>query len=125
MSLSQSLFDLSGKTALITGGSSGLGAYFAEVLCDAGATVAIIARRADKLTEVADLVRSQGGTIITKTCDIVDADRVSEVVEEIWNELGRIDILVNNAAITNGKDADDLSIEEVKKVMDTNFVSYV
>ena len=53
MSLSQSLFDLTGKTALITGGSSGLGAYFAEVLCDAGAKVAIVARRTDKLEEVA------------------------------------------------------------------------
>ena len=61
MSLSQSLFDLTGKTALITGGSSGLGAYFAEVLCDAGAKVAIVARRTDKLEEVAAAVRAKGG----------------------------------------------------------------
>ena len=47
MSLSQSLFDLTGKTALVTGGSSGLGAYFAEVLCEAGAKVAIVARRTE------------------------------------------------------------------------------
>ena len=97
MSLSQSLFDLTGKTALVTGGSSGLGAYFAEVLCEAGAKVAIVARRTEKLEEVATLVRSKGGDVRTKTCDIVDAERVAEVVDELWNELGRIDILVNNA----------------------------
>ena len=97
MNLSQSLFDLTGKTALITGGSSGLGAYFAEVLCDAGAKVAIVARRTDKLEEVAAAVRAKGGDVTTKTCDIVDAERVAEVVDELWSELGRIDILVNNA----------------------------
>ena len=84
MSLSQSLFDLTGKTALITGGSSGLGAYFAEVLCDAGAKVAIVARRTDKLEEVAAAVRAKGGDVTTKTCDIVDAERVAEVIDELW-----------------------------------------
>ena len=124
MSLSQSLFDLSGKTALITGGSSGLGAYFAEVLCDAGATVAIVARRADKLDEVANLVRSKGGSIIAKTCDIVDADRVAEVVAEIWSELGRIDILVNNAGTVGdgGFVSEKLPKEVFAETINTNLV---
>ncbi|MBL6688666.1 MAG: SDR family oxidoreductase [Pseudomonadales bacterium] len=97
MNLVNKLFDLSGKTALITGASSGLGEYFAEILAGAGAQVVITARRLDRLEALAERIKENGGQAIPLACDVDQADQVAAVVEEAWQRCGRIDIVVNNA----------------------------
>ena len=92
-------FSLEGKTALVTGASSGLGAHFARVLADAGAKVAVTARRLDKLEALANEITAAGGTAISIECDVTDSAQVASTVAEAWNRLGRLDIVVNNAGV--------------------------
>ena len=95
MDLINKLFNLSGKTALITGASSGLGAYFAEVLASAGATVVVTARRLDRLEALSEQINTAGGKAIPFACDVDQSSEVAAVIEQAWSECGRIDILVN------------------------------
>jgi len=90
-------FSLEGKSALVTGASSGLGAYFAKVLADEGAKVALTARRLDNLQALAKEINAAGGTAIAIQCDVTDPAQVAASLDEAWNEFGRLDIVVNNA----------------------------
>ncbi len=90
--------DLSGRTALVTGGSLGLGRAMAAAFHAAGADVALLARRAHLLAEAKDAIASQdGGRVAAYSCDVTDAQAVERTVEAAVGDLGPIDILVNNA----------------------------
>ena len=91
------LFDLSGKVALVTGASSGLGVTFAEALADAGADLVLAARRVDRLDQVAARIEERGRLALPVACDITDAAQVEAAIERGVGEFGHIDILVANA----------------------------
>jgi len=93
------LFDLTGKVAVITGASYGLGVTMAEALADAGAKVVVVARSADKLERVAQNIASKGGTALAVACDVGDSTHVAQMVATVLEKWGRADILVNNAGI--------------------------
>lgn len=114
------LFDLKGRIALVTGASSGLGARFARVLADQGADVIIVARRLEKLKHLAKEIEAKGVRCMPIKCDATIESDVENSVEEAIKHFGRIDILVNNAGIALGGSAQDVTLEDFKKVMDVN-----
>src|SRR6266852_3371356 len=124
------MFDLSGRVALVTGASSGLGRHFAGVLARAGAAVALTARRADRLEAVAGEIAAQGVRVAALACDVSDAASVREDVSDAASvreavaaataALGPLDILVNNAGIAISKPMLEHSEEEWDRVVDTN-----
>ncbi len=93
------LFDLTGRTAIVTGASAGLGVTFAEVLASKGATVVLAARRLERLQDVAASLTAAGATALPLACDVSDAAQVQALVAQTVERFGRIDILVNNAGI--------------------------
>src|SRR5919112_9638 len=92
-------FDLEGKTALVTGASSGLGVTFARALGNAGANVVLVARRVDRLEQLAAEIQATGVQSLSLPCDVGDAAAVAAMVSTAWNRFGRIDILVNGAGV--------------------------
>jgi 3-oxoacyl-[acyl-carrier protein] reductase len=112
--------DLSGQVAIVTGASQGLGRSCAEALAASGATVALVARSADKLDEVAAGIRAAGGTAEVFPCDVMKAEDVQGVVETVVEKLGRLDILVNNAGVTRDTLLPRMSDEEWDQVLATN-----
>ena len=112
--------DLSGQVALVTGASQGLGRAIAETLAASGASVALVARNAVKLAEVAAGIRGAGGTAREFPCDVAKGDEVARVVEQIVEGLGRLDILVNNAGVTRDTLLPRMSDEEWDEVLTTN-----
>ena len=94
----EKLFDLSGRVAIVTGGSRGLGAEFAEGLAEAGASLMICARRDDWLTPGLESLRDRGFTAEAMRCDVSNAADVQAVVDATVKRFGKIDILINNAA---------------------------
>lgn len=95
-------FDLTGKFALVVGASSGLGVQFAKALANQGATVAIAARRVERLQKLRDEIIANGGNAISVAVDVSDEDSIKKCVETVKNAFGRIDILVNNAGVQTG-----------------------
>ncbi|PWC90702.1 2-deoxy-D-gluconate 3-dehydrogenase [Azospirillum sp. TSH100] len=112
--------DLTGRTALVTGASSGLGRHFAGALATAGARVALAARRTDALAETRAAIEAAGGSALTVAMDVTDPASVAAAVGEAWRALGRIDILVNNAGVTATRPFLDMGEEEWERVVDTN-----
>jgi NAD(P)-dependent dehydrogenase (short-subunit alcohol dehydrogenase family) len=94
---SNNLLDLDGRTAIVTGASSGLGVVFAEALAGAGARVVLAARRTDRLEELAGRIERAGGSAVAVTCDVAEPDDVASLTAAAVERFGRIDILVNNA----------------------------
>ena len=92
-------FDLTDRVALVTGASSGLGAHFARTLAAAGASVALMARRADRLAALAEEITAAGGTAFPVACDVTDAADLPRALDAIEGKLGVIDILINNAGL--------------------------
>lgn len=92
-------FDLTGKVALITGASSGLGVQFAKALANQGADIAICARRVEKLEETKKLIESMGVKCYVHACDVTVVDQINETVKDVIEHYGKIDILVNNAGL--------------------------
>ncbi len=90
---------LRGKTAIVTGASAGIGRATALALADAGARVALTARRADRLEALASEIRAAGGEALPLACDVRDEDAVRAVVSAASERLGPVDILVNNAGV--------------------------
>jgi NAD(P)-dependent dehydrogenase (short-subunit alcohol dehydrogenase family) len=115
-----SLFDLTGKVAVVTGGSGGLGQAAAEGLAACGASVVITARRLEALEEAAGEIEGMGGKALPISCDVMDEKSVEAMVERTRNELGRIDIIVTAAGIARRAPAEEMPIEDWDLVMDTN-----
>ncbi len=112
--------DLSGQVALVTGATSGLGWRFSQVLAAAGATVVPTGRREDRLDELAELIRSQGGTAVPLRLDMTDADDIVSVVGRAEEAVGTVTIAVNNAGVPDAQRAHKMSTELIDLVLDTN-----
>jgi 2-dehydro-3-deoxy-D-gluconate 5-dehydrogenase len=117
------LFDLTGKVAIVTGGNGGIGFGVARGLAKAGAAVAIVGRNAAKSDAAVAEISQDGGKAIAIAADVTDKAAVSAMVERVRRELGRIDILVNNAGTNIRKPPDALDLEEWDSVMKTNLTS--
>jgi gluconate 5-dehydrogenase len=114
------LFDLAGKTALITGGSRGLGLQMAQALGEMGAKIAITARKPQELEEAAAHLKKHGIEAITVTNDLSKTDAIPGLVATVLERLGAIDVLVNNAGTTWGARAEEYPAQAWNKVMDLN-----
>jgi 3-oxoacyl-[acyl-carrier protein] reductase len=112
--------DLSGQVAIVTGASQGLGKAIAETLASNGATVALVARSAEKLAAVAAGIRSAGGRAEEFPCDVSKPEQVLATVEAIVAKLGRLDVLVNNAGVTRDTLLPRMGDEEWDEVLLTN-----
>ncbi len=116
-------FDLSGRLALVTGSSAGIGLALARGLSGAGAAVVLNGRRADKLDEAAAAVRAQGAVVHTMPFDVGDAAAVASAVARIEAEIGAIDILVNNAGMQKRAPLQDFAEADWHTLMRTNLDS--
>jgi NAD(P)-dependent dehydrogenase (short-subunit alcohol dehydrogenase family) len=109
-------WNLAGRTALVTGASSGLGAHFANVLARAGATVVLAARREAELARVAQQIRAGGGSCTTAVLDVTEAASV----ERLGETFGQLDVLVNNAGLVREAGALDITETDWDSVINTN-----
>ena len=116
----QKLFDLSGKTALITGGSRGLGLQIAEALGEAGAKLMLSSRKAADLEEAVAYLKSKGIDAGWVAADASDPVQVQKICDAAMQQLGQIDILVNNAGATWGAPTEDYPLDAWDKVMNLN-----
>ena len=110
-----------GKTAIITGGSRGIGAACAVKLAEQGADIAILAAHmSEKAGETAGIIEKMGRKVKVYVCDVSDFSQVSKTVETVINDFSHIDILVNSAGITKDKLIIQMTDEEIDSVIDTN-----
>ncbi len=114
-----------GAKVLVTGASSGIGAALAPLLAERGATVGVVARRADRLEEVLDRCCVHSPDSRLYVADLGDTDAAEATVHAAWEDLGGIDVLVNNAAIPKRRSVTELSLDEVAETMRVNFESPV
>ena len=114
------LFDLSGKTAFVTGGNGGIGLGIAMALAGAGADVAIAARNRPKTDSAVAEIREIGARAVGLDLDVADEASVASAVQATVDELGCVDILVNNAGIGIRKPPQDYSLDEWRQVIETN-----
>ena len=116
------LFDLTGQIAIVTGASSGLGVTFCEALAEAGADLAICARRVGMMEQTAEMVRALGRHCLTVKADVTIPDQIDSFVDNVLAEYGKIDILVNNAGVSlfEAKSATNANFDAYQKVMETN-----
>ncbi len=114
------LFDLTGRVAIVTGGSRGLGEEMAEGLAEAGASLMLCARREQWLTPTLDAFRSRGFAVEGMVCDVAIPEQVQAVVDRTIAAFGKIDILINNAGISWAAEPDTMPLEKWQKVIDTN-----
>jgi NAD(P)-dependent dehydrogenase (short-subunit alcohol dehydrogenase family) len=115
-------FRLDGKVAIVTGASSGLGVAFALSLAEAGADLALGARRVDRLGETARLVEAEGRRSIVVSTDVTKPEDCQRLVDETMSELGRVDVLVNNAGIGTAIPASRETPDEFRAVVDANLM---
>ena len=114
---------LSGKIALISGASKGLGRAMALALSAQGASIGLVARNRDKLREVEEEITSQGGKAASFVADVTGEDAVKQLESEVSAQLGKVQILVNNAGTNVRKNLIDFSLDEWNSVLDTNLTS--
>ncbi|MGI9361716.1 MAG: SDR family NAD(P)-dependent oxidoreductase [Parasphingorhabdus sp.] len=115
--------DLTGRTAIVTGASSGFGHRFATVLAACGAKVACTARRRDKLDRLVEEITASGGTAQAFDLDVREADQLQAIVPAVAEALGQPDILVNNAGIPDAQRAINMSPDFIDNMIDTNLRS--
>ena len=115
--------DLSGKTAIVTGASRGIGKAIALALGASGAKVACVARSADKLKETVDEIAAAGGAAEAHPCDVTDSEAVTKLVEGLSEKWGQLDIVVNNAGITQDTLIPRMTDEQWDSVIATNLRS--
>ncbi|HKF14140.1 MAG TPA: SDR family oxidoreductase [Gaiellaceae bacterium] len=115
-----SLFDLSGKTAIVTGGGKGIGRQMAEGLAEAGANIIVCARNAERCEQAAAELAELGVKTLGLRCDVRDAGQVQAVVARTVADFGGVDVLVNNAGTVWGATAEDMPLEGWQKVVDVN-----
>jgi 3-oxoacyl-[acyl-carrier protein] reductase len=114
------LFDLTGRVALVTGASSGLGARFAQVLAENGAAVALVARRLDRIAALKDRITASGGRAVAIAADVLDRAAMTRAFDEAEKAFGTVTILVNNAGVAHAGRAVDLPEAEWRRVLSTN-----
>jgi NAD(P)-dependent dehydrogenase (short-subunit alcohol dehydrogenase family) len=114
------LFDLTGRVALVTGASSGLGARFATVLAENGAAVALVARRVDRLADLRQKIEAAGGKAVAIEADVLDRAAMTRAFDRAERALGTVTILVNNAGVAHADRAVELSEEKWRRVLSTN-----
>ena len=116
----QELFDLSGRTAIVTGGSRGIGKEMAEGLAEAGANLMLCARRSEWLDETVAEFTGRGFSVTGKAGDVSKPDDVQAVVEEAVEKFGALDILINNAGVSWGSMPEEMTLDQWQKVIDVN-----
>lgn len=114
------LFDLSGRVALVTGGSRGLGLAMAAALAEMGAHVVILSRKKEELAEAQQFLRQDGYDVATFVGDVCRTEKTPALLNEIVAEVGPVDILVNNAGTSWGAPAADFPLDAWRKVIDLN-----
>lgn len=119
--MGKSIFDLTGRTALVTGGGTGLGLIIAEAFAEYGAEVALCSRKLENCEESAKMLEEKYGVKAKAyKCNIADEEDVKATVASVLEDFGKIDILVNNSGTTWGANAEDMPLEAWKKVIDVN-----
>jgi NAD(P)-dependent dehydrogenase (short-subunit alcohol dehydrogenase family) len=118
-----SMFDLTGKVAIVTGASRGLGVSFARGLAKAGCDLALAARNLDPLRQVAAELAPYGHRVLPLRADVCIEQDVEQLVAQTQREFGRLDILVNNAGISAVADAENMTSHQWQSVIDTNLTA--
>ena len=114
-------FDLTGKVAVVTGASSGLGQQFARALSEQGCDVAILARRKERLEEFSKELKQNGHDCLPVSCDVTDEESIKNAVNAVVDHFGKIDILVNNAGVVEySSGLHDHTTAQWDKVLDTD-----
>lgn len=111
---------LAGKVALVTGASSGIGEGIALALAGAGATVALTARRADRLNALVDRIEQEGGKSLALPGDMTNEAQAAKAVDDTVAQLGRIDILINSAGVIQAGGIENADLAEYRRVFDIN-----
>jgi NAD(P)-dependent dehydrogenase (short-subunit alcohol dehydrogenase family) len=114
------MFDLSGRVAVVTGGSVGLGRQMAEGLAEMGANLVLCARKKERCEQAADELQKLGVQTLALTCDVKDPASIATVAAATVKQFGRIDILINNAGTSWGAPVEDMTLEQWNKVIETN-----
>ncbi|HEX9960438.1 MAG TPA: SDR family NAD(P)-dependent oxidoreductase, partial [Pyrinomonadaceae bacterium] len=114
------LFDLTNKTAIVTGGSRGIGKEMAEALAEAGASLMLCARRAEWLDETVAEFQAKNYNVAARLADVSKPEEIQAVVDETVEKFGRIDVLINNAGISWGAMPEDMPLNQWQKVIDVN-----
>jgi NAD(P)-dependent dehydrogenase (short-subunit alcohol dehydrogenase family) len=114
------LFDLTGRVAIITGGSIGLGRQMAEGLAEMGAYLVLCARKKERCQKAADELKQLGVETHALGCDVKDPGSIQEVVDATLSQFGRIDVLINNAGTSWGAPVEEMRLEHWNKVLETN-----
>ncbi len=118
--MSTTLFDLTGKTAVVTGASRGLGQYLGRALARAGADLVITSRHLPDLKTFQDEIEGMGRKVLPLELDVRDVDAIGRAAESAWNHFGKIDILVNNAGCNVRKPALEITPGDWDLVLETN-----
>lgn len=114
------LLDLSGRVAIITGGSTGLGRQMAEGLAEMGANLVLCARKKERCEQAASELKQLGVQTLALGCDVKNPEQVQAVVNATVSHFGRIDILINNAGTSWGAPVEEMKLEQWNKVIETN-----
>jgi NAD(P)-dependent dehydrogenase (short-subunit alcohol dehydrogenase family) len=114
------MFDLAGRVAIVTGGSVGLGRQMAEGLAEMGAHLVLCARKKERCQKAAEELKQLGVQVLAFSCDVKDPASIREVVDATVQHFGRIDILVNNAGTSWGAPAEEMTLAQWNKVVETN-----
>src|SRR3984893_14028404 len=114
------LFDLTGRIAIVTGGSRGLGQEMAEGLAEAGACLMLCARREEWLTPAVAELRARGFAVEGAVCDVSKPAEVQSVVDRTIAAFGKVDILVNNAGLSWGEEPEAMPLDKWHRVIETN-----
>lgn len=114
------LFNLTGRVAIVTGGSIGLGRQIAEGLAEMGANLALCARKKERCQEAAEELQELGVKTLALACDVKNQSDVQTAIDTAFSHFGRIDILVNNAGISWGAPVEEMRLEDWNKVIETN-----
>ena len=112
--------NLTGRVAVVTGASSGIGAATAKRLAASGAKVALLARRADRLEKLVDEIEQSGGTALAVAIDVSDADAVRAAADRVSKELGNVDLLFNNAGVMLPAPVEELRFDQWQQQIDLN-----
>ncbi len=118
--MSENMFDLTGKVAVVTGSGRGLGSYCAKALARAGAAVAVTSRNIDSLDGICSEIEAAGGKVLPIELDVRDYDSIQNMADTVVDKLGSLDILVNNAGCNIRKPSEEVSWDDWNRVVDTN-----